>query len=116
MKTIKMIHLGEMSREYTDYNIRKFAAGGPKYKQDLIKNIKKYFFRQYGLKMVLKNNDRIEKNIIKLRGFLKLYLNIYIYIYIPTYFLGITLDIHNSNYFQFDTIQSMVYNFLDRGF
>ena len=29
MKTI-LIDIGEMSREYSDFNIRKFAAGGPK--------------------------------------------------------------------------------------
>ena len=68
-----MIHLGEMSKEYTDYSIRKFAAGGPKYKQILIKT-SKIFFRQYGLKMLLRNNERIEKNIIKLRGFKIIYI------------------------------------------
>ena len=56
-----------MSREYSEYNIKRFCAGGPKYYIVFRKYLMFLYFRQYAICFTSKKEND-EKCVIKLRG------------------------------------------------
>lgn len=81
-------YLGEMTREYADFNIIEFIAGGPKYNYFFTNYIT--YFRQYALKLSHKTTGE-EKFLIKLRG--------------------ITLNHDNSQRIQYESFKEMILKF-----
>lgn len=78
-----------MTREYANFHIQEFIAGGPKYVY-MQCNIMHCYFRQYAMKLIDKKTGD-EKYVIKLRG--------------------ITLNHENAKRIQYDKFKEMVMSF-----